>query len=93
MHKRLSNGMASRLGMAVLCCVLLSSLGAAAGAGAGKTGRIAVYWGQTASEGTLREACKSNLYSTVILSFLTNFGGGKYKLNLAGHSWSAVGPT
>nr|XP_051190806.1 xylanase inhibitor protein 1-like [Lolium perenne] len=34
----------------------------------------------------------SKLYSTVILSFLNNFGSGKYGLNLAGHSWAAVGP-
>lgn len=83
--------MATRLALAAVCCVvLLSSVGTAAAAG--KTGRITVYWGQTASEGSLRKACESNLYSTVILSFLTNFGGGSYKLNLAGHSWSAVGP-
>jgi chitinase len=78
--------------MAVVFCVvvLLSSLGPAAAAG--KTGRITVYWGQTASEGSLHKACASNLYSTVILSFLTHFGGGSYKLDLTGHSWSAVGP-
>ncbi|KAL6652966.1 hypothetical protein ACP70R_011891 [Stipagrostis hirtigluma subsp. patula] len=84
-------GMATRLALAAVCSiVLLSSLGTVAATG--KTGRITVYWGQTASEGSLRKACESNLYSTVILSFLTHFGGGRYKLNLAGHSWSAVSP-
>lgn len=88
----MSKKTASRLAMAVVFCVvvLLSSLGPAAAAG--KTGRITVYWGQTASEGSLHKACASNLYSTVILSFLTHFGGGSYKLDLTGHSWSAVGP-
>ncbi|TVU00600.1 hypothetical protein EJB05_53963, partial [Eragrostis curvula] len=81
---------AALLALVVTFCVLLSSVGTVAAAG--KTGRITVYWGQTASEGSLRKACESNLYSTVIVSFLTNFGGGKYKLNLTGHSWSAVGP-
>ncbi|RCV33096.1 hypothetical protein SETIT_7G055300v2 [Setaria italica] len=84
--------MASQLALAAVYCavVLLSSLGPAAATG--KTGRITVYWGQTASEGSLHKACQSNLYSTVILSFLTHFGGGRYKLDLTGHSWSAVGP-
>ncbi|KAF0893575.1 hypothetical protein E2562_027301 [Oryza meyeriana var. granulata] len=82
--------MASRWRLALaaaVCCVLLSSAAAT-----GKTGRITVYWGQTAAEGRLREACGSGLYSTVIISFLTGFGGGRYKLDLAGHDWSAVGP-
>ncbi|CAO1939103.1 unnamed protein product [Urochloa humidicola] len=83
--------MASLLASAAVCCiVLLSCLGTVAATG--KTGRITVYWGQTASEGSLHKACASNLYSTVILSFLTNFGGGHYKLDLTGHAWSAVGP-
>ncbi|KAK3143082.1 hypothetical protein QOZ80_4BG0357990 [Eleusine coracana subsp. coracana] len=82
--------MTAHLALAVTLCVFLSSVGTATAAG--KTGRITVYWGQSASEGSLRKACESNLYSTVIISFLTDFGGGKYKLNLAGHSWSGVGP-
>ncbi|KAF8765978.1 hypothetical protein HU200_008020 [Digitaria exilis] len=76
--------------VAISCVVLLSSFGTAAATG--KTGRITVYWGQTSSEGSLHKACQSNLYSTVILSFLTKFGHGSYKLDLTGHSWSAVGP-
>jgi len=84
------NGMGSRLALAIVCCVLLSSMGTAAATG--RTGRITVYWGQTSSEGPLRKACESKLYSTVILSFLTNFGSGKYELNLAGHPWGEVGP-
>ncbi|CAL5017630.1 unnamed protein product [Urochloa decumbens] len=83
--------MASRLASAAVCCVvLLSCLGTAAATG--KTGRITVYWGQTASEGSLHKACASNLYSTVILAFLSNFGGGPYELDLTRHPWSAVGP-
>ncbi|EAZ03635.1 hypothetical protein OsI_25770 [Oryza sativa Indica Group] len=83
----------SRLALpaAIFCAVVVAaSLGGAAATG--KTGRITVYWGQTSSEGGLREACGTGLYSTVIISFLTDFGGGNYKLNLAGHAWSAVGP-
>ncbi|XP_048560964.1 hevamine-A-like [Triticum urartu] len=83
------NDMGCRLTLAIVCCILLSSLGTAAATG--KTGRITVYWGQTSSEGSLRKACESKLYSTVILSFLTNFGRGKYKLDLAGHPWKDVG--
>ena len=85
--------MAARLAMAAAaCCLVLLSSSVGTAAAAGRTGRITVYWGQTASEGSLRKACESNLYSTVILSFLTRFGGGRYKLDLTGHSWSAVGP-
>ena len=85
--------MAARLAMAAAaCCLVLLSSSVGTAVAAGKTGRITVYWGQTASEGSLRKACESNLYSTVILSFLTRFGGGRYKLDLTGHSWSAVGP-
>ncbi|KAF8780711.1 hypothetical protein HU200_001316 [Digitaria exilis] len=83
----------ARLALAAVgisCVVLLSSFGTAAATG--KTGRITVYWGQTSSEGSLHKACQSNLYSAVILSFLTKFGHGSYKLDLTGHSWSAVGP-
>jgi len=84
---------AARLAMAAAaCCLVLLSLSVGTAVAAGRTGRITVYWGQTASEGSLRKACESNLYSTVILSFLTRFGGGRYKLDLTGHSWSAVGP-
>jgi chitinase len=85
-----SNGMGSRLALVIVCSVLLSLIGTSAATG--KTGRITVYWGQTSNEGSLRKACESKLYSTVILSFLNNFGSGKYGLNLAGHSWAAVGP-
>ena len=85
--------MAARLAMAAAaCCLVLLSSSVGTAAAAGRTGRITVYWGQTASEGSLRKACESNLYSTVIRSFLTRFGGGRYKLDLTGHSWSAVGP-
>uniref|UniRef100_A0A0E0GZC3 chitinase n=1 Tax=Oryza nivara TaxID=4536 RepID=A0A0E0GZC3_ORYNI len=82
-----------RLALAAAMCgaLILSSSSAAAAAGK-KTGRITVYWGQTAAEGRLREACGSGLYTTVIVSFLTGFGGGRYKLDLAGHDRGAVGP-
>uniref|UniRef100_A0A0E0KNZ4 chitinase n=1 Tax=Oryza punctata TaxID=4537 RepID=A0A0E0KNZ4_ORYPU len=80
--------MASRLPLAAAVLSVLLSAAAATG----KTGQITVYWGQATAEGSLREACGSGLYSTVIISFLTGFGGGKYKLDLSGHAWSAVGP-
>ncbi|MDK0764174.1 glycosyl hydrolase family 18 protein, partial [Clostridium perfringens] len=79
----------SRVAQAVVAVLLLSCVG---GTVAAKTGHIVVYWGQNVNEGTLRAACSSNLYSTVILSFLNGFGGGKYNLDLAGHPRNGVGP-
>ncbi|GJN37188.1 hypothetical protein PR202_gb26116 [Eleusine coracana subsp. coracana] len=80
-----------RMALAVITfCVLYSFIGTATATG--KTGKITVYWGQNTNEGSLRQTCETRLYSTVIISFLTDFGSGNYKLNLAGHSLSEVGP-
>uniref|UniRef100_A0A7N0RA38 GH18 domain-containing protein n=1 Tax=Kalanchoe fedtschenkoi TaxID=63787 RepID=A0A7N0RA38_KALFE len=47
---------------------------------------IGVYWGQNSNEGSLKEACDSGLYSTVIIAYLTNFGGGRNPyLNISSH--------
>ncbi|GJN18022.1 hypothetical protein PR202_gb05136 [Eleusine coracana subsp. coracana] len=53
---------------------------------------IAVYWGQNASEGTLRETCGTGLYAYVNLAFLSTFGAGRAPLlDLAGHCDAASG--
>ncbi|RDX63218.1 Acidic endochitinase, partial [Mucuna pruriens] len=47
---------------------------------------IAVYWGQSLDEGSLRETCETGKYSFVNIAFLYNFGNGQSpKLFLAGH--------
>ncbi|RYR64881.1 hypothetical protein Ahy_A03g010908 isoform A [Arachis hypogaea] len=49
-------------------------------------GRISVYWGQNANEGTLAEACAAGNYEFVIIAFLPTFGNGQTPMiNLAGH--------
>ncbi|CAL9158397.1 unnamed protein product [Musa hybrid cultivar] len=46
----------------------------------------AVYWGQDAYEGSLREACATGYYKYVLIASLNQFGHGKIpRLNLAGH--------
>jgi chitinase len=46
---------------------------------------IAVYWGQNGDEGSLADACNTNNYQFVNIAFLSTFGNGQNKLNLAGH--------
>jgi chitinase len=47
---------------------------------------IAIYWGQSGSEGTLIETCATGRYKYVNIAFLNKFGGGrKPEINLAGH--------
>ncbi|KAL0452447.1 UNVERIFIED_CONTAM: Hevamine-A [Sesamum latifolium] len=47
---------------------------------------ISVYWGQNGNEGTLLQACQSNLYEYVNLAFLNVFGHNVTpSINLAGH--------
>ncbi|CAL4994034.1 unnamed protein product [Urochloa decumbens] len=55
------------------------------------TGQVTVFWGRNANEGTLREACDTGLYSTVIISFYSVFGHGRYWGDLSGHPLSTVG--
>ncbi|CAL9131071.1 unnamed protein product [Musa textilis] len=62
------------------------------------TGRLraepcgAVYWGQNAYEGSLRETCATGYYKYVLLSSLNRFGHGRIpQLNLAGHCDSTNG--
>ncbi|EES01299.1 acidic endochitinase [Sorghum bicolor] len=48
--------------------------------------RIAVYWGQDAREGSLRDACSTGLYAYVNIGFLSTFGDGRAPiLDLADH--------
>ncbi|XP_006663682.2 xylanase inhibitor protein 1-like [Oryza brachyantha] len=63
----------------------------AAPAAAGKTGELAVFWGRNKDEGTLREACDTGIYTTVIISFFSVFGHGNYWTDLSGHAVAGVG--
>ncbi|CAN6381058.1 unnamed protein product [Urochloa humidicola] len=63
----------------------------AATATAKPTGQVTVFWGRNVNEGTLREACDTGLYSTVIISFYSVFGHGRYWGDLSGHRLSVVG--
>ncbi|OEL32018.1 Shikimate O-hydroxycinnamoyltransferase [Dichanthelium oligosanthes] len=77
----------------LVALVLLLSLLAVGSLAAGP-GNIAVFWGRNKDEGTLREACDTGTYNTVLISFLTGFGGGyggAYTLDLSGHPLAGVG--
>ncbi|KAJ1278983.1 hypothetical protein BS78_04G120100 [Paspalum vaginatum] len=71
--------------VALLCCQL------AAPAVAKRTGQLTVFWGRNKAEGTLREACDTGLYNTVVISFYSVFGHGRYWLDLSGHPLAGVG--
>ncbi|KAJ1275623.1 hypothetical protein BS78_05G149500 [Paspalum vaginatum] len=72
-----------------LLALLLSCLAAPA---VGKqTNQLTVFWGRNKDEGTLREACDTGLYTTVIISFYSVFGHGRYWGDLSGHPLSGVG--
>lgn len=62
----------------------------AATAAAGDHG-LTVFWGRNKDEGSLREACDTGIYSTVIISFYSVFGHGKYWGDLSGHPLYAIG--
>uniref|UniRef100_A0A0D9WQN2 GH18 domain-containing protein n=1 Tax=Leersia perrieri TaxID=77586 RepID=A0A0D9WQN2_9ORYZ len=75
---------------ALACCLLLlTSLAGPATADE----QIAVFWGRHADEGTLREACDTGYYNTVIISFYTAFGahGDDHRIDLSGHPLRGVG--
>ncbi|XP_006663119.2 xylanase inhibitor protein 2 [Oryza brachyantha] len=54
---------------------------------------LAVYWGRHKEEGSLREACDTGRYTTVIITFYNVFGyhRGSYGLDISGHPVAAVG--
>uniref|UniRef100_A0A0D9WEC2 GH18 domain-containing protein n=1 Tax=Leersia perrieri TaxID=77586 RepID=A0A0D9WEC2_9ORYZ len=87
--------MASRRLAPVLVLLLSTYLAAGpAPATAQSTGDTVVFWGRNTeqNEGSLKEACDTGLYTTVIISFLSAFGrGGTPKLDISGHPVSAVG--
>ncbi|KAF0929760.1 hypothetical protein E2562_024448 [Oryza meyeriana var. granulata] len=60
-------------------------------AAARKTGQLTVFWGRNKNEGTLKETCDTGLYTTVIISFYSVFGHGRYWGDLSGHPLYGIG--
>jgi chitinase len=84
--------MAFQLSPACFLLLALLSLQLTAGLAAANGGRdIGVYWGRNKYEGSLRETCDTGLYKTVMISFLSAFGHGKYTLDLSGHRTDDIG--
>ncbi|XP_015878158.3 acidic endochitinase-like [Ziziphus jujuba] len=79
-----SKKMALPAKLLLLACLILSS--ALIQISEAGEGGISIYWGQNGYEGTLAEACNTDLYAYVNIAFLIQFGGGRdLVLNLAGH--------
>jgi chitinase len=76
--------------LVLLLSLALLAVGSLATTGPGD---IAVFWGRNKDEFTLREACDTGAYTTVLISFLAGFGGGAnaYSLGLSGHPLAGVG--
>ncbi|KXG28871.1 xylanase inhibitor protein 2 [Sorghum bicolor] len=74
-----------------LLLVLVPLLALAVGSVADGLGDVTVFWGRNKDEGTLREACDTGAYTTVLISFLRTFGHGRYSLDLSGHPLAGVG--
>jgi chitinase len=71
---------------------VLASCLAAGPATAKQTNKVTVFWGRNKDEGSLREACDTGLYTTVIISFYSVFGHGRYwDGDMSGHQLSGVG--
>uniref|UniRef100_A0A453AC01 GH18 domain-containing protein n=1 Tax=Aegilops tauschii subsp. strangulata TaxID=200361 RepID=A0A453AC01_AEGTS len=62
----------------------------AATAAAGDHG-LTVFWGRNKDEGSLGEACDTGIYNTVIISFYSVFGHGRYWGDLSGHPLYGIG--
>lgn len=80
-----------RRNLLVFVVAVAVSFEAVPAAAVGKTGQVAVFWGRHKDEGSLREACDSGMYTTVIMSFLDVYGHGRYHLDLSGHDLSTIG--
>uniref|UniRef100_A0A0D9W5A7 GH18 domain-containing protein n=1 Tax=Leersia perrieri TaxID=77586 RepID=A0A0D9W5A7_9ORYZ len=76
------------LSCVVIVLLILAGTGPAAG---DKTSELTVFWGRNKDEGSLREACDTGIHNTVIISFLTVFGHGRYWADLSGHPVAGVG--
>uniref|UniRef100_A0A0E0G402 GH18 domain-containing protein n=1 Tax=Oryza nivara TaxID=4536 RepID=A0A0E0G402_ORYNI len=50
---------------------------------------LVVYWGRHKEEGSLRKACDTGHYTTVIITFYNVFGYGRYSLDISGHPLAA----
>jgi chitinase len=74
--------MTNKLSLSACLLWAMSALAAAASDDV----KIAVYWGQDASEGSLRDTCSTGLYAYVNIAFVSTFGDGRAPiLNLADH--------
>ncbi|OEL31742.1 Xylanase inhibitor protein 1 [Dichanthelium oligosanthes] len=74
---------------ASLCLAALLSVAMAALEN--QTGQVAVFCGRHNDEGSLREACNSGMYTSVIMSFLNVYGHERYHLDLSGHQLASIG--
>lgn len=52
---------------------------------------LTVFWGRNKDEGSLAEACDTGIYNTVIISFYSVFGHGRYWGDLSGHPLNDIG--
>ncbi|CAO2171079.1 unnamed protein product [Urochloa humidicola] len=78
--------MSGKLQYSASLLLLLLAVSSLLAAAASNDVKIAVYWGQDASEGTLKDTCATGLYAYVNIAFLSTFGDGRAPvLNLAGH--------
>ncbi|GJN05173.1 hypothetical protein PR202_ga22781 [Eleusine coracana subsp. coracana] len=75
-------------GLLAVALVVSFLVGAAT---AKRTGQLTVFWGRNKNEGSLREACDTGLYTTVIISFYSVFGHGRYWGDLSGHPLNGIG--
>ncbi|KAG8090338.1 hypothetical protein GUJ93_ZPchr0011g28219 [Zizania palustris] len=74
------------LPLAMACFLLLSGQSTAV-----RTGQVAVFWGRHKDEVSLKDACDAGLYTSVIISFYSVFGHGRYWVDLSGHPLHGVG--
>ncbi|GJN13061.1 hypothetical protein PR202_ga31394 [Eleusine coracana subsp. coracana] len=82
-----------KVALAILLSVLICFLAVPSSAtpADNRTGQVTVFWGRHKDEGSLREACDSDTYTTVIISFLNVSGHSRYDLDLSGHPLTGIG--
>ncbi|KQJ91845.1 xylanase inhibitor protein 1 [Brachypodium distachyon] len=78
-------GRRSSVAALLALCFLAATATAAAEYG------LTVFWGRNKDEGSLGEACDTGIYNTVIISFYSVFGHGRYWGDLSGHPLYNIG--